>query len=514
MKITIAQLLDSYNSNTLWDMAREAKLPGTTGKKLKKDDLQALLEREYFKPERIRNSYNRLTDLEKRVLNRLQLHGGEISSRLFSRELLRAKLAIEAPPKKPEKQRVWTYRRDTFLYGRTVDRIATPNDPKSTIYEDVIARLTLHGLVFSRPSGSDQNYSYKLQFHPSDDLFIPEFVRQHLPPPTAVVHTKNDWQPTHTLQGDPQAFLRDLYLYWDAVRHNPPELIKSGFVGKRGLKMLNELLLHPDPALDNARQEDQCPYLYRLRMALMGLNLVKVVGSTLQINQKKGQTVADFWRKETADQIKAYVDAWRNLSMPMRLRSKKADNFTIGYRAAGVLAWQTIGAIMKRNAWLEAADLLIALQDKSIDFLFSQRSYVEQSRYSYYAGHYYNDKADALADMNELEREFVQELVGGALFEMGLVELGYETESDDPYAWRAFRLTPLGEYVLYDKAHPTTAVAGQIIIQPNFQILAMGPVPLHLLAHLDVFAERQKTDRTAFEYHLSRESVYAAQQAD
>jgi hypothetical protein len=518
MTTTIAQLLDSYNSNTLWDMAREANLPNTAGKKLKKDDLLALMNREYFQPKRIKASYNRLTDLEKKVLNRLQLHGGETTSRLFSRELIRAKLVTAAPPpKKPETKNYWAYQRDTYIYGRAVDRIATPNDPKSTIYEDVIARLTLHGLIFSRPTTQaleSSAYNYKFQFHPGEHLFIPEFVRQHLPAPTSIVQTNDNWQPAHTLQGDPQALLRDLYLYWDAVRRNPPELIKSGFVGKRGLKTINDALVHPDPTLDNARQEDRSPYLYRLRMSLMGLNLVKVVGGSLQINQKKGQMISEFWRKETGEQIKEYADVWHKSADPIRLRSKKAENFTIQYRAATVLAWQALSELLKHNAWLAVEDLLIALQDATIDFLFSQRSHIEQSRYSYYDGYYYNNKADVLADMDLLEQNFVQELVGGPLFQMGLVELGYETVDHDPYAWQAFRLTALGDYVLYGKAYPATAVTGQIIIQPNFHILAMGPVPLHLLAQIDLFAERQKTDRTAFEYHLSRESVYAAQQVD
>lgn len=73
-------------------------------------------------------------------------------------------------------------------------------------------------------------------------------------------------------------------------------------------------------------------------------------------------------------------------------------------------------------------------------------------------------------------------------------------------------MTPLGTAVFKDTPLNVPPATGQMIIQPNFQILAMGPVPLSLLARLDLFAERQKVDRSAFEYHLSRESVYAAQQ--
>jgi hypothetical protein len=114
--------------------------------------------------------------------------------------------------------------------------------------------------------------------------------------------------------------------------------------------------------------------------------------------------------------------------------------------------------------------------------------------------------------MDQMEQAFVTQVMADFLFQMGLVELGFETSPTKPAAWQAFRLTPLGTAVLQNKPFDTPPATGQIIIQPNFQILAMGPVPLNLLAQLDLFAERQKVDRSAFEYHLSRESVYAAQQ--
>ena len=50
-------------------------------------------------------------------------------------------------------------------------------------------------------------------------------------------------------------------------------------------------------------------------------------------------------------------------------------------------------------------------------------------------------------------------------------------------------------------------------MQPNFQILAIGPTPLGILAELDLFAERRKVDPGVFEYQLTRESVYRGRQA-
>jgi len=51
----------------------------------------------------------------------------------------------------------------------------------------------------------------------------------------------------------------------------------------------------------------------------------------------------------------------------------------------------------------------------------------------------------------------------------------------------------------------------RLIVQPNFQIFALGPVPAASLAKLEMFADRVKADRSAFEYALSRETVYRGQ---
>ena len=56
-------LLEMYNSNTLWEMARHADLPGTIGKKLNKQNLLRLMQQEFFKPERIQASYQKLSRL-------------------------------------------------------------------------------------------------------------------------------------------------------------------------------------------------------------------------------------------------------------------------------------------------------------------------------------------------------------------------------------------------------------------------------------------------------------------
>ena len=132
--------------------------------------------------------------------------------------------------------------------------------------------------------------------------------------------------------------------------------------------------------------------------------------------------------------------------------------------------------------------------------------------YGYSYGYYYQDTKTLHEKFERLEAEFVSNCLTGFLHQAGMVELGYDGD-----ALKGFRLTPAGRAILdIDSAEPTSQPqedeVGKLVVQPNFQLLALGPVSLALLAQLDLFADRERADLGAFEYRLSRESVYRAQQ--
>ncbi len=54
----------------------------------------------------------------------------------------------------------------------------------------------------------------------------------------------------------------------------------------------------------------------------------------------------------------------------------------------------------------------------------------------------------------------------------------------------------------------------QMILQPDFQVLALGPVPLRVLAGLEQIARREKIDKTVITYRLTRDAVYRAQSGE
>jgi len=74
-----------------------------------------------------------------------------------------------------------------------------------------------------------------------------------------------------------------------------------------------------------------------------------------------------------------------------------------------------------------------------------------------------------------------------------------------------YRLTPTGAWLLGLGEQVTAAnEGGRVIVQPNFQIVALEPIEDELLMTLDEFAEFEGGDQ-ALTYRLTRESVYCGQ---
>ncbi len=511
----IKQIFDSYNYNTLWEMARAAYMEVTdrNGRKLRKKELLPKMREEYFNEARVKASLEELNERERAVLDRLLLHGDTIPTQSFRREVVRAGLATN-----PEPQNNRTYRsRIPYASGY----IGSPRRADSRVFEDVIARLTYYGLVFSRgTTGWYGGTEYKVQFHPGATLYIPKVIHRHLPEPEPIPIETSDLEPKQVRTSDPTMLLRDLYLYWDFVRQNQVRLIKAGFVSKRSLKAANEVLLAPDPALKSVKREDETARLYLLRQLLETLNLVQKKGRELSLTTKDALQLPEFWSWAPEEQLSACLEAW--------LKIAASGDWSSGARQYGPNyphAKRTVLDILKTltpNAWFELEDILERVQIQDGNFLFPERTRIEGYRggwyYSYTGSHYYGNSTTLLKSFDKFEENFIRHCISGFLFQTGVVELGYNLQNPANIdEWQMFRLTPFGQEILGVKtdkpaAHHVKEEVGKLVIQPNFQLLVMGTLSPALLAKLDLFADREKADRGAFEYHLSRESVYRAQQ--
>lgn len=511
-------LLDDYNANTLREMA-EANGISTLddrGKKLTKEQLLANMRTDFFTAERILASYQHLSKGDRAVLDRLLLRGGQAPTHRFKRELSRAGLAVEAPESKSQSKNY--YYRSDVPYGDGY--IGDPSHTKSNIFEDIMARLTYRGLVFSRSADMTAGgAAYKLRFHPAAELYIPQVIQDILPTPDPVAETVPEFEPAETLTVDPTLFLRDMYLYWDFVRRNDVDLLNSGLVGKRALKAINDTLLTPDPMLDEARREDLTGRLYLLRLLLEALGLARLEQSKLKPAIKSALQIPPFWQKSQAEQIGEILACWQKLSGFQDIIADELKQYGANFTSARQAVLNALNTLPP-NRWLEPVELLEQIQFSKVDFFFSERSMIESagnrsyyySRYS--SSYYYGQPKTLLATFDRLEAAMIDACLSGVLFHLGLVELGrLETKASPERPWSVFRLTPLGLHIFKQKALPSFAEhTGKLLVQPNFQVMVIGPVRLDILARLDLFAAREQADRGAFQYRLTRESVYQAQQ--
>ena len=505
----IDTVLNSYHAATLSEMASAAGLDVMQGKKkLPKSQLLLKLRSEFFTQKRVLNSYHQLTDRDRAVLDRVMLRGGTVPTRALRRETVRAKLtttASEHPQGPPYVGHI------PYAQGY----IGHPARTRSFVFEDTIARLTFHGLLFSRDPimTTGGTIPYKIQFHPASTLYVPEVVRRYLPIPEPLPPELSTWEPSRVEPGDASLLLRDLYLYWDFVRRNKVPLLQSGLVGKRALKALNAALLIPDPTVGKAGREDEAGRLGVLRQLLERLGLIRASEGQLQPADKDPLHVPLFWSWPMIRQIKATLDAWLRIAdgaMPRHEIMQYGARY--GHARQALLG---LLASLMPDTWFPADEILEMLRDQDVDFLFGDHSTVQSSSGSWYYSrtsfYFSGSRETILGQFAKAETEFVTTSLTGFLFELGLVDLGYEDGR-----WQSVRLSPAGRGVLNQGAQtapdsPPTEPGGKVIAQPNFQVLAIGPVTLDRLARLDLFAHRERADRGAFEYRLSRESVYQAQ---
>jgi hypothetical protein len=506
----ITKLLDAYHANTLWEIARVGGLVVTDhkGKRLGKREVMRKMQAEFFTQMRVSASLARLNERERAVLNRLLLRGGTASTKSLRREVLRARLVTAVEESRP---RGYYYRSVPYAEGYAGD----PTNSRSTEFVDVTARLTYHGLVFSRDAPLSSGLTpYKLKYHPGATLHVPEIIRRILPEPEPIPVKVPDWQPDQIRTGDPALLLRDLYMYWDFVRCNKVPLLQSGLVGKRTLKAINEILLVPDPSLQDARRENETEQLYLLRMLLEKLDLVHHHRGQLRLTNEDALHIPPFWAWPEPRQIKTCLDAWASLGATTG-QEEDAQLYNPRFAHARRTVLTSLQALPP-SAWFELEEILEDIQDRDPDFLFADHSQIENYPRSWYSSYsstyYYGSTKELLRKFDLAENNFVKGCVTGFLHQMGLADVGYVGSR-----WHAFCLTPVGKELLDAKdgqaeVQSIERETGKLIVQPNFQVMAIGPVNLGWLARLDLFAERERADRGAFEYRISRDSIYRAQQ--
>jgi len=104
---------------------------------------------------------------------------------------------------------------------------------------------------------------------------------------------------------------RELFVYWSCTRFKPLPLNAAGQVQKRALRLLNDQLISPEPALGEGAQHET-PRLHFTRLMLQALGLC--VRANHHLRAAGGYlTPPAFWSRSALSRTRTCLEAWLRL---------------------------------------------------------------------------------------------------------------------------------------------------------------------------------------------------------
>lgn len=508
--MNIQELLLAYDAAVVKQLARDQKLEI---KNLSKDHVARLLAQHFARPTQIARALAQLKPAERTVLAYIQRTGGEVFLQALKQVLLKDKVVAPTPD---VKGRYSSYVLEPY--------IGNPAYTGKPALEDVAARLFKLGLVYAHGVVSGTRQVIGLEGGKS--LVIPSEILTQLPPVETVEESIP--VPAHTVSGSARNLQRDLSRYWSFVRRSGTlELMSQGWLYKKTVTEIAALLGWPP---DKKRDEKSDLHLFFLRRLLMDLKLLD--GETSGWDGYTAQTwVAQeeaFWARSPQERTSAAFEAWRDGSAWNEMRIPPtvygADHRKPAMPELVAARKLVLERIIKRGAgkWVALDTLRDDIRLARYEFLFPRHRVgyafnpyrsVENTPYhqaNNTFGITYKDIKDEATGWNSVEGAIIEHIVTGPLFWLGLVDLGSEKQNAPV---TAYRLNETGAWLLgLQDAVIFSEEGGRLVVQPNFQIVAMEPIADGILMSLDAFAQFEGGEH-ALLYRLSRESLYRGQRS-
>lgn len=500
--IPALEVLGNYDVVSLQQMGR---LHSVDISNKGKGKIAAELAKNLYSANRIHNAWKDAEETERAVLHRLILNGGLITTQVLRQQLEEDGIVEE---------------RVVDRYGGMAEVQGSAVKRNSRIFEHIIARLTALGLVFTATPGP---YSTKTESRrPGVILFIPDPILRHLPKVTVTVKTAA--APSTVRPAEPDTFLKDQFVLVSMAREEPLGLISSGLLAKRAMVRLDGALRRPEGA-NAARSELDLARLPLLRTLTEAVGLLTAGATGLRL----GDEAAAFFARPRGLRRKLLFDAylattrWSELPRLPDLSITPRTNLNVPAVATARRRVLAELAELPGGEWFTIDHLVNRLHTKAYEFLLSRTVSHAYNTYYYFSSPYrsdvyagynalgltftHSDRRDV--EWKDVEGQFIRLIVTGALHDMGIVDLGAEDESAPP---SHFRITPLGATLLKGDTPDEPDLPTNVVIQPNFQVLAFEPADEATLFSLDAMAKRVRIEQVA-EYHLTRESVLAAEKS-
>ncbi len=419
--------------------------------------------------------------------------------------------------------------RDLALYlllsGRLGQNWVPESDQPSALYpqphphgvfEQSIHSLLNQGLIFwgKQTNFSGRDYANGVY----DGVLIVPLTAQRIAR-SLFVEAGPEFSATPTLEGSARQFQRALYLYYSLVRsaREGLPLISNGLLSRSALRHVVEHLA-PEVAVDHLRSEIEVPHLLFTRQLMLHLGLLVQRQSGLYATP-----VTDFFDLSVGERVRRCYQTWRETSFWNELlylddvivrplpEPLAPANEELVHSRQQLLDW------LWRQPLHQAQNsaTIIARAKLYLPYLVFPRLYGPRAeRYSVGRNPYNLDFRLRRGWLTHregwylVEGGFIRGVIAGPLHWMGLVEVDEEQDQVPGFGRSLdFRLLPGIAALLHQ---PDLQFAddqpGRLIVQPNFDLLALAPVGDALLYQLDRFAERIRLEQVA-QHRLTRQSI-------
>ncbi len=313
-----------------------------------------------------------------------------------------------------------------------------------------------------------------------------------------------------------RALQRSLYLYWSLVAsiRDGLQLVNKGLLSRPALRQVTEQL-EPKMQGESVRPESESPRLLFLRLLLMKLGLLYERRGTLRTAPADA-----FFSLPLLERARRCYRLWLETPFWNELLYLPEVVVRPGPAPLDAAHEEVVRArqiVMERvlheqpGVWRELPAFIARTKLYTPYLLFPRQYGPRADRYSVGSNPYGWDFRLRRGWLTHregwhmVEGGFIRAVVLGPLRWLGLVEVNSE---DNPIA---FRLAS-GVSVVTSVGVPlagTLGGGGRLIVQPNFELVALAPVSEALLVSLDRFAERLRLEHIA-QYRLTRASVTRA----
>ncbi len=463
-----------------------------------------------FEPASIKRALQYLSETEQLILRELVSCGGRANSRDLALYFSCSDLLTQTPNPGTE---VRGDIADPIISSASGQLLHYPAAHPHGVFEQAVRHLLVLGLVFWGKQTNFSGRDYSSGVH-DGVLIVPlavrNVVRQEWP------QAETELPVTGEVGEQARAFQRTLYLYWSMVAsmREGLSLVNSGLLARSSLRHVVEHLGSRLQA-EQTRVESDTPLLIFVRLLLVKLGLLQ---------ERRGSIYAlpaeEFFALPLLERIRRcyrlYVETpfWNELlylpDVNVRPGPQPHDPAHEEVIRARHIA---IERVLQEtpNEWHSFPALIARTKLYAPNLLFPRQYGSRAERYSSGSNPYGWDFRLRRGWLTHregwhmVEGGFIRAIVAGPLHWLGLVDLDHEESPG------TFRLSSDALSVASNElpATPDEATWGRLIVQPNFELVALAPVSEYLLVQLDRFAERVSLEHIA-QYRVTKASITRA----